>query len=289
MSLMRRLEPSSQVAFGVALAVLLIGSLGFHAAQRVMSAVLLKEPVELRRPLRDLPFRLGEWRQVGEDQLLTAEIIEELGTDNYLTRSYAREDDPRGGVIHLHIAYYTGMIDAVPHIPERCFVGSGLEKSPGFELIRLPIRTDQWMLDANYRAEEDPFQRGPAYVAWTSGPAREAVRMPRLPADHELHLNVSRYWTPGRDDSAFLAGYFFIANNLVTPFSDVVRTHAFNLQSRYAYYCKVQMTWHSADGSTDRETMATALADFVDALLPELMRSLPDWYELERTAAAATP
>jgi len=283
MSLLRHLEPSTRTGFVIALAILLAGTLGFEAAQRTLSAVLLKEPVALRRPLRDIPAQLGTWEQVGEDQLLSAEIVEELGTENYLTRAYAREDDPQQGTIHLHVAYYTGMIDAVPHIPERCFVGSGLEKAPGFELVRLPVRTDHWVPDANWSAEDAPAGAGPPLVAQTIAPPREFVRMPKLSGDGELHLNVSEYWLPGREAAGFLAGYVFIANNLVTPYSDVVRTHAFNLRSRYAYYCKIQITWQTKSGATDRDILANSVADFLDHLLPELMRCLPDWYELERS------
>jgi len=37
-------------------------------------------------------------------------MVESLGTEKYLTRSYAIDGDPSKGVISLHLAYYTGMM-----------------------------------------------------------------------------------------------------------------------------------------------------------------------------------
>lgn len=69
---------------------------------------------------------LGGWKQVGKDQQLSDAVIEELGTKNYLDRAYVFQNDPTRGMLQVHIAYYTGMIDTVPHIPERCWGAAGL-------------------------------------------------------------------------------------------------------------------------------------------------------------------
>ena len=42
--------------------------------------------------------------------------VEELGTSQYLDRTYALDGDPEKGLASLHIAYYTGAIDDVRHM-----------------------------------------------------------------------------------------------------------------------------------------------------------------------------
>ena len=54
-------------------------------------------------------------------------MLEELGTTNYISRVYrdGGADNPQGTQVRLHIAYYTGTPDTVPHVPERCDTAGG--------------------------------------------------------------------------------------------------------------------------------------------------------------------
>ena len=70
-------------------------------------------------------YEVARRQAFGDDVVLDTAQVEELGTDRYLNRTYARDGHPDNGWIALHIAYYTGMIDAVPHIPDRCYEGAG--------------------------------------------------------------------------------------------------------------------------------------------------------------------
>jgi len=63
------------------------------------------------------------WKAVSADRLETGEVLETLGTNNYVSRAYAKKVKPKNPgdldfdpntVIDFHAAYYTGMIDTVP-------------------------------------------------------------------------------------------------------------------------------------------------------------------------------
>lgn len=95
-----------------------------YALLRGTQVILDKRPVALRGPLQTLPPRLGGFTSQGDDPPLSDAAIESLGTRSYLLRTY-RRDDLRA--VNLHLAYYTGNPDTLPHIPDRCLVAAGAE------------------------------------------------------------------------------------------------------------------------------------------------------------------
>ena len=59
---------------------------------------------------------------------LSAEEEEALGTHDYISRVYqdvTAEPNQPGSQVQLHVAYYTGTPDTVPHVPDRCYVAGG--------------------------------------------------------------------------------------------------------------------------------------------------------------------
>jgi hypothetical protein len=121
--------------------VLVVGAIGFRVLVAQANIFLMKERVELRRPLDTVPSRLGRWQKFEEDEVLDETMLEELGTRSYLDRKYALDGDPAKGFVHVHVAYYTGTIDAVPHIPERCWAVSGLELTRNSDGVALATST----------------------------------------------------------------------------------------------------------------------------------------------------
>ena len=119
-------QPKVKSVYFALLATLALGGLGLRIGMQALDVYLKKDPVPLRTDLGAIPTVLGHWQRIGEDQQMDAAMVESLGTEKYLTRSYAIDGDPAKGVISLHLAYYTGMIDTVPHIPERCWGAGGL-------------------------------------------------------------------------------------------------------------------------------------------------------------------
>jgi hypothetical protein len=70
-----------------------------------------------------------------------------------------------------------------------------------------------------------------------------------------------------------------------------VRLLAFAPSERHAYYCKVQFNMVGSASFT-RQQFVDAVSTFFKDFLPDLMRCLPDWAEVEasdQSAPAADP
>ena len=96
----------------------------------------------------------------------------------------------------------------------------------------------------------------------------------------DFRLRTSEFRQPGTGESPIFAGYFFLANGQVAVTPSDVHRFAFDLSSKYSYYCKVQITAVLKQGE-DKEIFVSRATDFLDDLLPQLMRCLPDWFEVE--------
>jgi hypothetical protein len=145
-----------QPAFVTVALVLLVAAVSLNASIEYLQLHFKKERVELRRKLIEVPLRLGPWVQVTTDTAVNHEIEEVLGTKDYIYRFYvdsrrvapetiaAFRDKPSDkqremvmqvqavdphAVIHTAVTYYTGMVDTVAHIPDRCYVADGYEPS----------------------------------------------------------------------------------------------------------------------------------------------------------------
>ena len=267
----------ARTALIVASLSLLVCGVGFRFAVRAANAYLEKEPVPLRDPLTNIPKRLGQWYASGRDQVLTVEMVEALGTDQYLDRAYEREQpEGQGPLLYVHVDYYTGLIDAIPHVADRCLVAAGWVAGGLPRNLDLPIDRSGW--------EEDP---GPANLA-TGQPYQMltfrhhvtgrlvTVRMPI--GDFKIRTTEFRF--PDRPDVRILAGYFFVANGTTTAMPERVRSFAFDLKTRHAYYAKVQFTMITP-AKVAEEDFTELVSDLAAEFLPELMRCLPDWSEVE--------
>jgi hypothetical protein len=99
-------------------------------------------------------------------------------------------------------------------------------------------------------------------------------------------LRVGAFRDPDRPRVKLYAGYFFLANGEMLPSPEKVRLFAFNLESSYAYYAKVQFSMY-APQEAGRDEFVAAVTDLLQKLLPELMSCLPDWAEIETLEAGA--
>lgn len=268
----------SKLAFIVVCAILLLTATAFQGAVAYLGLYLRKLPVQPREMLTSIPRVLGSWRAVGEDVALPVEMIESLGTDIYLNREYMRElPDGTKQSVGVHIAYYTGMIDAVPHVPDRCLVAAGLD------IIDLPVNVDLPVDDSAWSDDPGPVNRRtglryrvlefPHYVTGQS----IRVHMPL----GEMQLRMSEYRQTKARGANVYAGYYFIANGQTTPGPDKIRLLAFDMKDKYAYYCKVQFTMLKGV-NFDSDTFVTIVGELSSVLLPELMRCLPDWAQIDQ-------
>lgn len=276
------LERSALKAYFAALAILVVGAVGFRLLVSQLNIHLMKEAVDLRRPLDSIPTKLGRWERVGADSVFSSTLIEELGTRRYLDRVYAVDGDPAKGAVHVHIAYYTGTIDAVPHIPERCWAVGGLELTRNSE--GTPIAVDQ---SAWRPANGDGSSR--YRVTTVKDPVTADLEDVTMPVG-DLSLTTIEFQDPKQPKRRQVGGYYFIANGALARTSYDVRAMAFNLTDRYAYYCKIQLMKsglvEDADGSL-LEPFKSDAAEILTALTPQLMRCLPDWPTWEKRSQEA--
>ncbi len=270
-------DRQARAALVAAIATLLICGIGFRIAVRGAQAVLAKEPVPLRSQLTAIPKRLGPWRATGEDRMLTAELEEALGTRKYLDRVYVREADRgRDQSVMVHMTYYTGIIDAVPHVPDRCMVAGGWVTVDLPHNLPLPLNRSTWKPDQNRtnQATGEPY----SVVTFDHHVTGESVSV-RMPVG-EFKLRTTEFRRSDRPKERIFAGYFFIANGRTTPWPEGVRKLAFDLTSRHAYFAKIQFTMIAGPSLNNDDFVAT-VATLADELLPELMLCLPDWAEIE--------
>ena len=267
--------------FLLAVAILSVSAAGLNAAISALQLHFKKQPVPLAAELSTIPARLGPWQQVTIDEPVDHAVQEELGTTLYVFRTYvdtrrvpavelARFDgqDSRGrarlaeqlqlsrpdAVVNMAVTYYTGMVDTVAHIPERCYVASGF------------------------------VPRGHDVLSWPMGPdfAGNDGR-------HELDVEAIAF-----DDSVAGAGmtrvaYCFCADGHWECDSLRVRQRLQDLRAVHAFYAKVELRTVIADAAQSNAVMA----DYLRSALPAVQKCLPDWDAVERKspppAAAAAP
>ena len=276
-------ERAALFAYVIALAALLCGALGFSAAVRHLDYYLVKDPVELREPLDSIPTTLGRWRRVGEDRLFSDTVIEELGTRNYLDRTYAIDGDPRKGSLGVHLAYYTGTIDDVPHIPERCWAVAGNLMTLDPMAMPLDVDASRWTpSDVANRATGEAYRR-----ATVRDPVTGRMTDVSLPVG-ELELTVTEFQNPKSPRQRSVGGYLFVANGRLTRSAYGVRALAYERTERKAYYCKVQFNLSgvvSSDDGTILPQYRKDVSEIMTELLPQLMKCLPDWPSVEAETA----
>lgn len=269
-------DDRAPVALVALVVVLMAGGIGFRLAAGMLSVYLSKEPVELRAHFDTIPRRLGDWTAEGDSRKFDAAMEEELGTDLYLDRTYANPANPAMPELMLHIAYYTGMIDAVPHVPDRCLVAGGLDAEARPVNLPLAIDTAAWPRSETLvnRASGLPYP-----VLERLDPVTRR-RVPVLMPIGDLQLRSSEFRSTRSPGVAIRAGYFFIANGRVAVTPEQVKSLAFQPSEKHAYYCKVQVLAQGTD--LTEAAFVEAAADLIESLLPELMNCLPDWAEIER-------
>jgi hypothetical protein len=131
----KRVFNSKQVV--IAAVALLVTALGWNITLDALGYVLAKKSVPLNRPLEETPEALGRFvlaKDVFKDYpdgkvRLTKDIEEILGTEKYITWIYRDTESPANApvFIRLHVAYYTDILDAAPHVPDICQLAGGAQ------------------------------------------------------------------------------------------------------------------------------------------------------------------
>lgn len=247
----------------VVLGILLLAAIALNGAVQTLGLHFKKEPVELRKPLTSIPAVLGPWRMFGRDEPYPAEIEHQLGTKDYIARTYfdtrivpiaeiekaeklpeSRDRDiaaarlahlyPRG-TISVHLAYYTGQADTVAHVPERCMVGGGFDIDPRKTAV----------------VELDVGRPEPIELRYIEFQARQRAGDPKR--------NVA---------------YMFDVNGKRVSDSTAVRVALQDLFQRKAYYNKTELSVMLDDDTKGAQNM---MADFLTHAIDSIDACLPDW------------
>ncbi len=264
-----------------AIGILAASALGLTAAIDYFQLYLKKAPIypESGLQVSAIPTETASWQRVGPDRRENAEVEEVLGTTNYVSRVYIQKNpaNPEKPVaLDFHAAYYTGMIDTVPHVPDRCFVGGGLQIGEIEGDLPLDLnKDDRWVaVDDVPEHLRGQIFRAPLSYEYSDQPGT-FVTLPRNPQD--IRLRTMKFVDSG--GKALYSGYFFVANGGTVSRAEGVRLLAFDLSSYYAYYLKVQVTSTTVESGDE---LAAAASSLLDELLPELMRCVPDWVRVEQ-------
>jgi hypothetical protein len=181
------------------------------------------------------------------------------------------------------LAYYTGMIDTVPHVPERCFGAAGFNVKTQPENLKLRIDRSEWSVDSEFTnlATGDSYWLAGAKDVFTG--RIQPVRMPV----GDFFVRTTEFEDPEQPNLRIFGGYFFIANGRSVWTPTDVKAFAFDPRERFAYYCKVQFTYVANDANAEK--YVELVSEFLKDFLPELMQRMPDWAEVERRGAPEKP
>ncbi len=264
--------------FVFAFILLVVIGIAFEVSLRWLDLHLTKAPIYPKEKFTSLGIQIpskgeAKWVRFGQERPMSESEVDELGTRNYISRWFEEvnpedSDEPRR--FQLHCAYYTGMIDTVPHVPERCLVGAGIDMAGKGKRVKIDLDLGTGL--AYPDPDVDREKHGKIWVTVS----RESKNPVRLPGNIEdLEIYVTPFVEPG--GRKLFAGYFFIANGEVVAQADEVRFKAFNLEDDYAYYAKVQF---QSSGVESAEELGDLVSDVLKDLLPELMLRVPDWVDV---------
>lgn len=273
----------AMIATWVAFGVLACAAIAFGAAVNKYKLMLNKEAIQApqNRQFIALPSETPNWLQVGQDRRESPEVEETLGTKNYVSRVYVPkgpEGKPVEGeknVVEFHAAYYTGMIDTVPHVSDRCFIGAGMTLASSAKDVPVPIDMERWRkveTDVPKVLEDRLFRA--RMPNWSDRPGSEIFT---TFDPSKLVLHSFKFIDPkGRE---VYSGYFFIANGGVVSRAEDVRLLAFDLRNKYAYYAKLQFTSTTVKS---QEELGEVAGSILSDLLPDVMLCVPPWQDVER-------
>jgi hypothetical protein len=232
----------SQPTFLACVVILGASAAGLEATVRILGLEFRKQPIPLRRPLDQLdPAKLLPRYQLAASHSLNPDVLDELGTDQYLNatlRDTSRGENDPLALARVFITYYTGDPDQVPHVPDVCYLGSGFERRS----------SDKLYLDV---PELGPLGRHVPVRVLTFGKRS-------LAASQEI-----------------VVLYLFSANGSFESDRQRLRLLLGNPFERYAYFSKVEISFL---GLAEPQQTIQAGLSVLRKLLPILVHDhWPDW------------
>jgi hypothetical protein len=149
-------------------------------------------------------------------------------------------------VIHLGLTYYTGLVDTVAHIPDRCYIADGYEPS-------------------SY----------PTPPTWKLGPDAAGKYFP-------LTVRfISFDDSTGSNRVSKCVAYVFHTNGHYESDPLGVRQTLEDLTERYGYYAKIELMTLGKD----TDAASDAMTEFLTAARPQIEACFPDWNKVKQSHA----
>jgi hypothetical protein len=152
-------------------------------------------------------------------------------------------DNTHVDVVHLGLTYYTGLVDTVAHIPDRCYIADGYEPSS------YTVPTWNLGMDANGKMFSLPVR----FIAFED--------------------------STGTNRVSKCVAYVFHTNGHYESDPLGVRQTLEDLTERYGYYSKIELMTLGNNG----DAASAAMAEFLSAARPEIEACLPDWSKIKQS------
>lgn len=241
----------------VAVVILGGGLISLAWAQWKMKIVLQKTPTPLQAPLPSLPRTLGVFKVPAgyADERLSAETMAVLGTHDYLIRQYedtAMPPGSPGSLVQINLNYYPTDF-ATPHVPNVCWVGSGLKR------VKDRLINIKDVPHADGKVSSLPMR----FLAFAK-PNGAGSGMPLL-FNHQTggqYINTA---------------YTFQVDGRYAPNTQQVSALFWQAKSKYGYDCKIEVDVLRPSTRAQARKVITA---FIRAALPAIERILPNWKKL---------
>lgn len=187
----------------------------------------------------------------GQAAMITSELQGLTVSQRKTIMSRLEGHNHSGDLIHLGLTYYTGLVDTVAHIPDRCYIADGYEPSS----YTVPT--------------------------WNLGPDASGNTF-KLP----VRL-ISFDDATGTNRVSKCVAYVFHANGNYASDPLEVRRTLENLTERYGYYAKIEMmvlvpSVNDPENNPAVANASAAMADFLTAARPQIEACFPDWSQLKK-------
>lgn len=160
---------NSSKAFVISAVILAVAAGLMKAAIKMTGAVLVKVPIELRKPLDELENSIAPYNVVSKAKI-QEEVEESLGTEEYIQweiEDTEAEESAPTRFCSLFITYYP-KADRVPHVPEECYIGGGNRQLSREDVTLTMDKSKAAALPEEIKAKHLVFIRKDAEI-WQSG------------------------------------------------------------------------------------------------------------------------
>ena len=231
-----------QPAFLICVCLLATTAGGMSAAVKMAGIYLKKEPLPLKKSLSDLDkSNLAPYKVVGKSKIENQDVLNTLGTEDYI--QWTLEDtsvpaESKTRFCTLFITYYS-LPDIVPHRPEECYIGGGLQ---GIKFETVTLKAIKGVYEREVKTR---------YLVF---------------ADTKMESSLG--------ETSFPVLYTFNANGKYGDRDDIRRALNKNLFGKFSYFSKVEWKFYNiASGRTiypNKQEAIAASEKLMSVILPVL-------------------